>query len=123
MDPIPDLGPWHCLLIRTGADIPAYQISYSLQSMLLTGFVLMLPAVYLLDGYYLALLYMGGICWTGWNSDYMLLALLLLPYYIKCVRKGRTCRLLSLCFFIWMLYLAILYVLWRLLRLYPCASD
>ena len=97
-------------LSALGLIYQAYQISYSLQSMLLTGFVLMLPAVYLLDGYYLALLYMGGICWTGWNSDYMLLALLLLPYYIKCVRKGRTCRLLSLCFFIWMLYLAILYV-------------
>ena len=78
--------------------------------MLLTGFVLMLPVVYLLDGYYLALLYMAGICWTGWNSDYILLASLLLPYYIKCVRKDGACRLLSLCFFIWMLYLAILYV-------------
>ena len=97
-------------LSALGLIYQAYQISYSLQSMLLTGFVLMLPAVYLLDGYYLALLYMGGICWTGWNSDYMLLALLLLPYYIKCVRKDGACRLLSLCFFIWMLYLAILYV-------------
>ncbi|MCC2878838.1 DUF2157 domain-containing protein [Lachnoclostridium pacaense] len=97
-------------LSALGLIYQAYQISYSLQSMLLTGFVLMLPVVYLLDGYYLALLYMAGICWTGWNSDYILLASLLLPYYIKCVRKDGACRLLSLCFFIWMLYLAILYV-------------
>ena len=97
-------------LSALGMIYQAYQISYSLQSMLLTGFVLMLPVVYLLDGYYLALLYMAGICWTGWNSDYILLASLLLPYYIKCVRKDGACRLLSLCFFIWMLYLAILYV-------------
>lgn len=97
-------------LSALGLIYQAYQISYSLQSMLLTGFVLMLPVVYLLDGYYLALLYMPGICWTGWNSDYILLASLLLPYYIKCVRKDGACRLLSLCFFIWMLYLAILYV-------------
>ncbi len=97
-------------LSALGLIYQAYQISYSLQSMLLTGFVFMLPVVYLLDGYYLALLYMAGICWTGWNSDYILLASLLLPYYIKCVRKDGACRLLSLCFFIWMLYLAILYV-------------
>lgn len=97
-------------LSALGLIYQAYQISYSLQSILLTGFVLMLPVVYLLDGYYLALLYMAGICWTGWNSDYILLASLLLPYYIKCVRKDGACRLLSLCFFIWMLYLAILYV-------------
>ncbi|MCD8170142.1 MAG: DUF2157 domain-containing protein [Clostridiales bacterium] len=97
-------------LSALGLIYQAYQISYSLQSMLLTGFVLMLPVVYLLDGYYLALLYMAGICWTGWNSDYILLASLLLPYYIKCVRKDGACRLLSLYFFIWMLYLAILYV-------------
>ena len=97
-------------LSALGLIYQAYQISYSLQSMLLTGFVFMLPVVYLLDGCYLALLYMAGICWTGWNSDYILLASLLLPYYIKCVSKYRSCRLLSLCFFIWMLYLAILYV-------------
>ena len=66
-------------LSALGLIYQAYQISYSLQSMLLTGFVLMLPVVYLFDGYYLALLYMAGICWTGWNSDYILLASLLLP--------------------------------------------
>ena len=52
-------------LSALGLIYQAYQLSFSLQSMLLIGFVLMLPVVYLLDGYYLAVLYLIGICWAG----------------------------------------------------------
>ena len=97
-------------LSALGLIYQAYQISYSLTSMMITGFLLMLPVVYLLDGYYLAILYMAGIWWTGGVSDSALLVLLLLPYYIKRVSKGENCGLLSLCFFIWFLYLAAIYV-------------
>lgn len=97
-------------LSAMGLIYQAYQISYSLQSMMLTGFIVMLPVVYLLDGYYLAILYIGGICWVGGNNDYILLILLLAPYYLKRVMSNRNSWLLSLCFFIWLLYVAILYV-------------
>lgn len=97
-------------LSALGLIYQAYQISFSLESMMLTGFLLMLPVVYLLDGYYLAVLYLAGVCWTGWNSDYTLLVLLLLPYYRKRVKAKENCGMLSLCFFIWFLYLAILYI-------------
>lgn len=88
-------------LSALGLIYQAYQISLSLHSMLLTGFLVMLPVVYLLDGYYLAILYMAGICWAGGNSDYTLLVLLLVPYYINRVKQGETCWQLSLCFFFW----------------------
>lgn len=97
-------------LSALGLIYQAYQISFSLDSMMLTGFLLMLPVVYLLDGYYLAVLYLAGVCWTGWNSDYTLLVLLLLPYYRKRIKAGENCGMLSLCFFIWFLYLAVLYI-------------
>lgn len=97
-------------LSALGLIYQAYQISLSLHSMLLTGFLVMLPVVYLLDGYYLAILYMAGICWAGGNSDYTLLVLLLVPYYINRVKQGETCWQLSLCFFFWILYLAFLYL-------------
>lgn len=97
-------------LSALGLIYQAYQLSFSLRSMLLTGFLTMLPVVYLLDGYYLAILYMAGICWTGWDSGYTLLALLLLPYYVALVRRGEHCGLLSLCFFLWFLYLAVRYM-------------
>lgn len=97
-------------LSALGLVYQAYQISCSLTSIMLTGFLLMLPVIYLLDGYYLAVLYAAGICWAGAHSGYNLLILLLFPYYVKQVKKGETCRLLWLCFFIWPLYLAILYV-------------
>lgn len=109
-------------LSALGLIYQAYQISYSLTSMMMTGFLLMLPVVYLLDGYYLSILYMAGICWTGgfnWTGGFCwagsfcnstLPVLLLLPYYIKRVKKGENCGLLSLCFFIWFLYLAVIYV-------------
>lgn len=97
-------------LSALGLIYQAYQISLSLQSMLLTGFLLTLPVVYLLDGYYLAILYMAGICWTGGNSGYTLLALLLLPYCRARVKAEKNCGLLSLCFFFWFLYLAIRYM-------------
>lgn len=96
-------------LSALGLIYQAYQISYSLISMMLTGFLFMLPVVYLLDGYYLAVLYMTGICWAGGNNDYILLVLLLVPYYRNRIKGGENCGLLSLCFFIWLLYLAILY--------------
>lgn len=97
-------------LSALGLIYQAYQISLSLQSVMLTGFLLMLPVIYLLDGYYLAVLYMAGMCWTGGSSDYTLLVLLLLPYYIRRVRRGENSWQLSLCFFIWYLYLAVLYM-------------
>ncbi|MFR2694068.1 MAG: hypothetical protein ACLTBV_29065 [Enterocloster bolteae] len=92
--------------------------------MLLTGFVLMLPAVYL-PGRILSgpLIYEWNLLDQSWNSDYMLLALLLLPYYIKCVRKAGPAVCCPYAF-IWMLYLAILYVPYgAFYALYPCASD
>jgi hypothetical protein len=64
-------------LSALGLIYQAYQLSFSLQSMLLIGFVLMLPVVYLLDGYYLAVLYLIGICWAGWGGDYTLMVLFL----------------------------------------------
>ena len=97
-------------LSALGLIYQAYQLSFSLQSMLLTGFVLMLPVVYLLDGYYLAVLYLAGICWTGWGGDYTLMVLFLLPYYQARIKRGANCGLLGLCFFIWFLYLAVWYV-------------
>ena len=97
-------------LCALGLVYQAYQISYSLQSMMLAGFLVMLPVVYLLDGYYLAILYMAGICWAGGNSDYTLLVLLLLPYYIHRLKEGESCWQLSLCFFIWILYITPRYV-------------
>lgn len=97
-------------LSALGLIYQAYQISYSIQSMMLIGFLFMLPVIYLLDGYYLAVLYMAGICWAGGNSDYMLLILLLFPYYKKRIVSGETCGLLSLCFFVWLLYLPMLYM-------------
>ena len=97
-------------LSALGLIYQAYQLSFSLQSMLLTGFVLMLPVVYLLDGYYLAVLYLAGICWTGWGGDYTLMVLFLLPYYRARIKRGANCGLLGLCFFIWFLYLAVWYV-------------
>ena len=86
-------------LSALGLIYQAYQISYSLQSMLLTGFVLMLPAVYLLDGYYLALLY--KMC----QERQDLPSAVPMLFYLDAVSGNPVCAL------------------WRLLRLYPCASD
>lgn len=97
-------------LSALGLIYQAYQLSFSLHSMMLAGFLLMLPIVYLLDGYYLAVLYMAGICFVGGNSNYTLMVLLLLPYYYNRLKTGENCGLMSLCFFIWMLYLALLYL-------------
>ena len=97
-------------LSALGLIYQAYQLSFSLQSMLLIGFVLMLPVVYLLDGYYLAVLYLVGICWAGWGGDYTLMVLFLLPYYRARIKRGVGCGLLGLCFFVWFLYLAVWYM-------------
>lgn len=97
-------------LSALGLIYQAYQISLSLQSMMLTGFVLMLPVVYLLDGYYLAVLCLAGVCWAGGSSHFTLMVLLLLPYYDKRIKSGENCTLLSLCFFAWTLYLTHLYI-------------
>lgn len=97
-------------LSALGLIYQAYQLSFSLQSMLLIGFVLMLPVVYLLDGYYLAVLYLIGICWAGWGGDYTLMVLFLLPYYRARIKRGVGCGLLGLCFFVWFLYLAVWYM-------------
>lgn len=97
-------------LSALGLIYQAYQISCSLNSMMLTGFLLMLPVIYLLDGYYLAILYMAGIYWAGGNNGYILLALLLLPYYVQQVKKKECCWQLSLCFFIWLPCLAMIYI-------------
>lgn len=74
----------------------------------------MLPVIYLLDGYYLALLYLAGMCWLGmlWSGRGGLSSfpvLLLLPYYTNRLRRGESCWQLSLCFF-WFLYIATRYV-------------
>lgn len=102
-------------LCTLGLIFQAYHLSYSLFSILTAGFLLMLPVIYLLDGYYLAFLYLAGICWLGtiWNEHgglSSLLVLLLLPYYRNRLRRGESCWQLSLCFFFWFLYIATRYV-------------
>ncbi len=97
MDQIPYPGSWHCVFIRSGSDLPGVPDRPQPHSMLLTGFLVMLPVVYLLDGYYLAILYSGGhMLGRRGNSDYTLFVLLLVPYYINRVKQGETCWQLSL---------------------------
>ncbi len=96
-------------LAALGLIYQAYQLSYSLRSVMMAGFLLMLPVVYLLDGYYLAVLYMAGVCWAGNMDGQTLPVLLLLPYCVRRVREGGNCALLCLCFFIWLPCLAVRY--------------
>lgn len=85
----------------------AYQLSYSLNSMLLITFLLMLPLVYLLDAYYLAIFALIGVLSTSFitNPNYILLVLLLLPYYITRYKKEQDSKTLTLLFIIWTLSL------------------
>ncbi len=87
-----------------------YQLSYSLFSILNAGLILMLPVIYLLDGYYLSILYLAGICWLSRGSLSSFLVLLLFPYYRNRLRRRESCWQLSLCFFFWFLYAAARYM-------------
>lgn len=97
-------------LCTLGLVFQAYQLSYSLISVLTAGFLLMLPVIYLLDGYYLAILYLAGICFLGHESPASFLVLLLIPYYRNRISRRENCWQLSLCFFFWFLYIAARYL-------------
>lgn len=97
-------------LCTLGLVFQAYQLSYSLISVLTAGFLLMLPVIYLLDGYYLAILYLAGICFLGHESQASFLVLLLFPYYRNRICRRENCWQLSLCFFFWFLYIAARYL-------------
>lgn len=97
-------------LCTLGLVFQAYQLSCSLLSILTAGFLLMLPVIYLLDGYYLAILYLAGICFLGHASPASFLVLLLIPYYRRRLGRGESCSQLSLCFFFWFLYIAARYL-------------
>lgn len=61
----------------------AYQLSFSLNSMLVITYMLMLPIIYIFDAYPLAILSLGGVLFTGFQfaaSPY--LPILIIPYYI-----------------------------------------
>lgn len=97
-------------LCTIGLVFQAYQLSYSLISILNAGFLLMLPVIYLLDGYYLAILYLAGICFLSYAGPGSFLVLLLFPYYRNRLRRGESCWQLSLCIFVWFLYIATRYL-------------
>lgn len=87
----------------------AYQLSYSLSSMLLITLLLMLPVIYLLDAYYLAIFSLVGVLITSsfTNSAYIFLVLLLLPYYIIRYKNKQSCKTLLLFFMLWSLWVPI----------------
>lgn len=94
-------------LAALGLIYQAYQLSYSLTSLLLITFFLMLPIIYLLNAYSLSILMLLGLVLTAWftNPTYLVVGTLLLPYFINRLRNRQNCQLLTLLFMTWSLLL------------------
>lgn len=99
------LGVGLAFLLAIGLIYQVYQLSIGLEIIFLITFVAMLPVIYCCEAYYLAILCTLGVVFYSIVERvtfYNILVLLLLPYYINCLRaRSQKVGILTLGMIIW----------------------